>query len=145
MQGAAKVVVVDDEELHQHRIPCLFNSGEDCIEGCFAVDEQPYLIIRQARHPAQPGHGPQRAIGFGVACRQGFVDPGSPVEVSHGHMHFAVGLAPGLNVGVECATAEYQVRDQGEVRDKEQRQGPGDCPLGSAHGEHRMRSGDSPE
>ncbi|MND84400.1 hypothetical protein D3C80_762910 [compost metagenome] len=142
LQGAPQLVVMDDEELHQHRVTCLLDGGKDRVESCLAVDQQAHLVVRQTRHPSQPGHGPKCAIGFGVACCQRFIDPRPPVEVGHGHMHFAVGLASRLDVGVEGTTAKYQVRDQSEVGDKQQRQGPGNCTLGSAHGEHRMHGGD---
>ncbi|MNI50462.1 hypothetical protein D3C73_1051230 [compost metagenome] len=57
-------------------------------------------------------------------------------------MHFLVGLAPSLDVGIEGAGTEYQVGDEGEVGNEEQRHGPGDGPLGSTHGKHRMQRGD---
>ncbi|MCY1461344.1 hypothetical protein D9M71_789910 [compost metagenome] len=104
---------MDDEELHQHRVACLLDGGEDGVEGRLAIDQQAQLVVCQTWHSSQPGHGAQCAIGFGVACRQGFIDPGSPIQVGHGHVHFLVGLAPRLDVGIEGAAAEYQVRDQG--------------------------------
>ncbi|MNH32525.1 hypothetical protein D3C79_929770 [compost metagenome] len=57
-------------------------------------------------------------------------------------MHFLVGLAPGLDVGIERASAEDQVGDQGKVGDEDQRHGPGDCALGGTHGEDRVQCGD---
>ncbi|MNQ87372.1 hypothetical protein D3C85_1025920 [compost metagenome] len=133
---------MNDEELHQHRIASASNGAQDRIEGGLAVDQQAHLVIGQARHAPELGHRPQCAIGFRVARGQGFLDPGSPVQVGHGHVHFAVGLAPGLDVGVEGSAAEYQIGNEGEVGNEQQRQRPGNGPLGRAHGEHCVQGGD---
>jgi hypothetical protein len=60
-------------------------------------------------------------------------------------VHFLVGLAPRLDVGIERAGTEDQVGDQGEVGDEEQGHGPGDRALGGAHGEHGVQRGDDAE
>ncbi|MNH46362.1 hypothetical protein D3C79_1091180 [compost metagenome] len=57
-------------------------------------------------------------------------------------MHFLVGLAPGLDVGIERTGAEDQIRNQGEIGDEEQGHGPGNCALGRAHGEQCVKRGD---
>ncbi|MNC29085.1 hypothetical protein D3C75_773220 [compost metagenome] len=142
LQRFAKVVVMDDEELHQHYVAGFFDGGEYCIECCLAIDQQLHLVIGKAGHAPELGHGAQRRIAFRLAGGKGFFYPRPPVEVGHGHMHFLVGLAPGLDVGIERARTEDQVRDQGEVGDEEQRHGPGDCALGSAHGEQCVQCGD---
>ncbi|MCY1454940.1 hypothetical protein D9M71_720380 [compost metagenome] len=60
-------------------------------------------------------------------------------------MHLLVGLASGLDVGIERPGAENQVGDQGQVGNEEQGHGPGDRALGGADGEHRMQGGDDAE
>ena len=73
--------------------------------------------------------------------RLGFLDPGAPVLFAHGVVHFLVGLAPRLDVGIEAAAAEHQVRQQRQVGHEEQRQAPGQRALGGAHGEHGVDRG----
>ncbi|MNJ58404.1 hypothetical protein D3C77_540370 [compost metagenome] len=52
LQGASELVVMDDEELHQHGVTRSLNGGEDGVEGRLAVDQQTHLVVRQAGHPA---------------------------------------------------------------------------------------------
>lgn len=44
-----------------------------------------------------------------VARGQGFTRPRAPVQLGDSSVHFLVGLAPRLDVGVEGAAAENQV------------------------------------
>ncbi|MCY1309147.1 hypothetical protein D9M70_592110 [compost metagenome] len=54
-------------------------------------------------------------------------------------------MAPGLDIGIEAAAAEHQVRQQGQVGHEEQRHRPGQGSLGGAHGQHRMHGGEHAE
>lgn len=56
-----------------------------------------------------------------------------------------VGLATGLDVGIEAAAAKDQVWDQRQVRHEHQRQRPGNRALGGAHGQHRVQGGEGTE
>ena len=84
-------------------------------------------------------------VAADLAGRQGLLDPGTPVQLGGRQVHLAVGLTPRLDVGVETAATEHQVRQQGQVRHEYQRGGPGDRALCGAHGEHGMDGGDEAE
>ena len=136
---------MNDEELKQHGSIGVANGVEDRTEGGVAINQQTHFIVCQAWHAPQLGHGTQGGVGAGVARGQGFLDPRAPVQLGDSSVHFLVGLAPRLDVGIEGAAAENQVGDQGQVGHEHQRQGPGDRALGGPDGQHRMDRGEGPE
>lgn len=136
---------MNDEELEQHGGFGAANRLEDRAEGGVTIDQQTHFIIRQARHAAQLRHRPQGGVGAGVAGGQGFLDPRAPVQLVDRSVHFLVGLAPRLDVRIEGAAAEDQVRDQREVGYEHQRQRPGNRALGGPDGQHCMDRGERPE
>ncbi|CRM81162.1 hypothetical protein [Pseudomonas sp. 22 E 5] len=145
VQLSAKLVVMNDEKLEQHCSFGIANGVENRAECGFTIDQQPHFIIGQARHAPQFGHGAQGAVGAGVARGQGFFDPWAPVQLVDGGVHFLVGLATGLDVRIEGAAAEDQVRDQRQVRHEHQRQGPGDRALGGPDRQYRVDRRQRPE
>lgn len=145
MQLSAKLVVMNDEKLEQHRSFGIANGVENRAESGLTIDQQTHFIIGQARHASQFGHGAQGTVGAGVARGQGFIDPGAPVQLGDGGVHFLVGLPTCLDVRVEGAAAEDQVWDQRQVRHEHQRQGPGDRALGGPDRQYRVDRGQRPE
>lgn len=141
MQTLAEAVVVDDEELDQHCFLRVADGFENRFEGGRAVDQQAHFIVRQARHAPQFRHRSQGGVGIGSAGGQGFFDPGTPVQLGDGLAHFFVGLAPRVDVAIEGTTAEDQVRNECQVGNEQQRQGPGDRALGGPNGQHGVNGG----
>ena len=145
LQAPAEAVVVDDEKLDQHRFAGLADGLENRREGRLAIDEQAHLVVRQAWHTPKLGHRPQRGVGVRGTGGEGFFDPGAPVQGDDGFVHFGVGLAPRLDVGVEGAAAKNQVGHQGEIGNEQQRHGPGNGALGGPDGQHGVDRGDHPQ
>ncbi|MNP87339.1 hypothetical protein D3C76_1881710 [compost metagenome] len=55
---------MDDEKLHQHHVPGFFDGGEDGIECRLAIDQQLHLVVGQAGHAPELGHGAQGCVAF---------------------------------------------------------------------------------
>ncbi|CAB3771725.1 hypothetical protein LMG29739_06098 [Paraburkholderia solisilvae] len=130
-----------DEKLHDHIAACVFNRFEDRGEGGFAVHQRAHRVARQERHARQARqrtHEVRAERLRGPFMRR--------LRVPFGRLRARaqqfVAEAARIDIAGEFAAAEKQIRNERQIRHRDERYRPCDRTLRGTGMQDRMACGD---